>query len=249
MWPITFFVLCFAVGALMGYFIVFCIKRVPGACKKLVHIKEKYNNPLNVVMFGLVVLLLLKFVFPTSTYVDTALNAILVAVTLIYVLITKDILTDGQKARKIEFIQKQLESFYYPWLRFMEYIENAYLNLNSKRIHDDFFYMDCLKEMAPIFRKGDLELHKYQYLANENIRRSLVEIEQYFGFKCMEIDPAYVEDVTEIHQDDTGKYIDFIHPNQVFCEQDEIFNKIMSFKTDIESEIEKLNNNLIGYVR
>jgi hypothetical protein len=177
-------------------------------------------------------------------------NVILVAVTFIYVSITKDILTDGQKTRKIEFIQKQLESFYYPWLRVMVDIENAYLTLNRKIIfQNDFFYIDCLKEMAPIFRKGDLELHKYQYLANENIRRSLVEIEQYLGVKCMEIDPAYVEDVTEIHQDDTGKYIGFIHPNQIYCEQDEIFNKIMSFKTYIESEVERLNNNLIGYVK
>jgi hypothetical protein len=86
-------------------------------------------------------------------------------------------------------------------------------------------------------------------LANNDIRTKLLRVEQYLGFKRMEIDPVLIENVTGIHQKEKDKYIDYIPAELSYFEQESIFNEIMSYKTDIESEIEKLNNNLIRYVK
>lgn len=256
MWIITFFVFCFLVGALIEYLILICTKIISHGHNRIRQLIREHSDPLEIVAFGVFILIIfavlgsyIKESF-LNTVVNTVFTGILVLATIVYTSLTSNILKDGQKARELEFIQKQLEYFYYPWLHVMKDIENTSLNFNRKKIrNDDLLYMDCLTELAPILRKGDLELHKYQYLTNDDIRGRLLKIEQYFGFKCMELDPAYIGDVTEIHQDDTGKYIDFIHPNIVYCEQENIFNELMSFKPAIESEIEMLNNKLIGLVK
>lgn len=174
------------------------------------------------------------------------MNAALVFVTINYAATTKDILKDGEKASKIEFVQKQLESFYYPWLRVMADVEDVYFKVDRDAVPDDMFYMHCLDEIYPVFIKGDLELHKYQYLANKDTLWVLLNIERDLGFTPMTIDPKLMENVTGMHYEETDEHYGYIPDELVYHEQELIFSNVMSFKSNIESEIERLNNRLSG---
>ncbi len=62
-----------------------------------------------------------SFVMPERTVsgINTFFTGILVIVTMMYVVLTSDILKDSEKSRQINFTSKQLEELYYPLLDFL----------------------------------------------------------------------------------------------------------------------------------
>ncbi|ABE51611.1 Hypothetical protein Mbur_0640 [Methanococcoides burtonii DSM 6242] len=47
-------------------------------------------------------------------FISTVLDSALVIITLVYVIITAEILKDSQQTRKVSIVQKQLDDFYIP---------------------------------------------------------------------------------------------------------------------------------------
>lgn len=101
--------------------------------------------------------------------VEIVFSSFLVLITYLYTSFTKDILEDGKKKREIEFIQRQLEYFYNPWLQILEEAKIvASKNVDPMEACQDYnaYYF---REMEPILRKGYYESYNYHYLADKEI--------------------------------------------------------------------------------
>lgn len=190
-------------------------------------------------LFGLFIMgvLILETLKSENNIADLGFNGLLVLITFMYTYYTKDILEDGKTKREIEFIQRQLEYFYYPMLRVMENVQLA-----AKEVHytekNNAYFLKCFYTINPIFNENYKKIYIYQYLANEDIREKLLRIK------------IYMEYINAKKNDKSGKIIrnNYEYSKYFREHQKEIFQEIMDFKDEIEDEIEIINDKLIDLI-
>lgn len=81
-------------------------------------------------------------------------------ITFYYASITNSMLEEQQKSRKIEFIEKKFEKFYYP-------IKNALSSIVADEDYDEYQYRD---EQADTLNKTLEEVQNYNYLASLELK-------------------------------------------------------------------------------
>ena len=179
---------------------------------------------------------------PINDFVYIGFNGILVCVTVKYTIITKDILEDGKKKREIEFIQRQLEYFYYPVLHT---IEKSQIQANI--VYNDLMYEEyetgknhgydfCIFQFIIDALKTNIEeIYKHKYLSSEAIRKKFQDIEIYL---------VHTPFKYEGHE---YTYYEYLNGDEgpIF---NEMLDKILSLKEDLKSEIEDLNKKLIDLI-
>lgn len=102
---------------------------------------------------------------------ESSLTIALLVVTAIYVYLTYQIVVQGENDRKIEFIERKLEKFYYPFLNFLK------TSIDLIPIEDERKLLRFRKKLYNIDnRKSDpdyREFSTHKYLATKNINDSL----------------------------------------------------------------------------
>lgn len=95
----------------------------------------KRNQIVLVFIFLVGILAISAIVLPEekASKINVFFTGITVAITFVYVKITEEILNDGAKKRKIDFISKQLEELYYPLWEFL----NNYKETTLEHSRDD----------------------------------------------------------------------------------------------------------------
>lgn len=222
----------FFIGAIMEYFYL-------NYSKKLL----RHRFVLLFLVWIVLIAYIKGFIQDPSSFANLAFTSLLVFVTWYYTNITRDILEDGKKSREISFMQKQLEEFYYPWLNTMEEVDRVSFEAQLDFPDPDNYCLYCLGEVFPIITKGCHERHKYLYLSNDDIRQKIEEIEKYMKLKPVEY--TYSDTLQEQPQ----TYQTLISEEYLSHYQEEIFDYVMSFKNDLKSQIEEINNNLINLTK
>lgn len=243
-----FYIFLFFIGVLMECFNLKYGKRMFEYYKK---IKLAKASPLLVLAVGIIVLTFIGgFVPAFSSFVNFGFNGSLVLVTAVYVAITSDILNEEKKSREIEFMQKQLEFFYYPWLRIMEKVNQVSFDKELYFPEPDDYCINCLRKTFPIIIEGYQELHKYQYLSNDDIRKKIEGIEQYMGLKPIKVGRAIESTQDKPYRKQSYTYYDDLYPEDCLIhDQEEIFDYVMSFKNDLTYEIDRINRNLMELIK
>lgn len=98
---------------------------------------------------------------------SSSLTITLVVITAVYVYLTHKIVLNSEKERKISFIERKLEKFYYPLLKFIEININVVSSNDvfELRVRNDVFYIDNRKS-DPYYK--DFIIH--QYLSTKKVR-------------------------------------------------------------------------------
>ncbi len=89
-----------------------------------------------------------QFFNDNSAVIQVIFTCILVGITGIYVYITHKILKEQEKARKISFIERQLEKLYYPLKNFIEDLALLPIKDNYGNYYKDF-EMDKFDTIVP----------------------------------------------------------------------------------------------------
>jgi len=181
----------------------------------------KGKNGLYVVAFLLFCMAaLVIFVPQLKDFTEMGFYVILLIITLIYTLITRDILEDGKVAREIEFKQRQLEYFYFPLLHIMKEAELS-SQLISVEDEGNLYNHSVLENKLQYFEKSGNQIYNYQYLSSEKIKEQFLKIEYYS--KCSD----------EYKYENSGKILDYLG----------------KFTIELESEIKVLNDKLTDLIK
>jgi len=210
-------------------------------------LKQKNNEDIAFFLVGSVIIgmVVLGGLLPSYSHlVDIGFSGLLVYITFLYTHFTKKILDAGTKKREIDFIQRQLEYFYYPLLRIMEKAERKDKAFSEKVnsetdattdaeycacVEHNFWYNDLVGMLAVLKKNNIEELYKYKYLSSGNIREKFQKIEQYLE---RAVDDEFLEGDAKFLKDN----------------QKQIYVGLKSFKEELESEIKEINNKLINLI-
>ena len=181
----------------------------------------KGKNGLYVVAFLLFFMAaLVIFVPQLKDFTEMGFYVILLIITLIYTLITRDILEVGKVAREIEFKQRQLEYFYYPLLRIMNEAELSSQQISVENA-GNLYDLSVLDNKLQYFEQIGNQIYNYQYLSSEKIKEQFLKVEYYS--KCSD---------------------EYKYENRV-----EILDYLEKFTIEIEREIKVLNDKLTDLIK
>lgn len=188
----------------------------------------------------IIILLIVGSCVPSLNYlVNLGFSGLLLFVTIKYTSLTKDILEDGSKNREIEFLQRQLEYFYCPLLHIIEKAQLAIKEVYYTK-ENNINYLKCLSTMCPILNENYKEIYRYKYLTNGDIKEKLPKIENYLH---------HMEGVIKNSQGVIGLGHDNDDYSYIYGHQEEIFQELVDFKDQLESEIEGINSKLINLIK
>ncbi len=189
------------------------------------------NSPIKI-LYAILGLVIIGFFTPEGATIG--LTALLVAITFLYTLFTKDILEDGKIKSDIELKQRQLEYFYHPLIQLINEAEyGTQRNVDKKRI----FYHDIIIEI--VIHSGDVfkNLYKYQYLASDNIRDYLLKLE----FLKLEYCRNGRIDVNETNTNTIDNFANFkndieLEIENITSELFDLYNKVGKFNKEERNE-------------
>lgn len=146
------------------------LKPIINKIQNLLKTKNRKYNAVLLIGICIIVVIILEALKPSMNNIaDLGFNGLLVLITFMYTSFTKDILEDGKKSREIEFIQRQLEYFYNPWLLIIDEAKIvASKNVDLEEAGQDY-EVNCFWKMSPIIENGFHESYKYHYLADKEI--------------------------------------------------------------------------------
>lgn len=212
-------------------------------------ITKKYQLLVIVLGVFIVICVIGVFVPSFSNLALTGLTGSLVAATYFYTSLTHKLLEDGKKNHEIDFMQRQFEFFYYPWLHIMEKVYQIHFDNINFEVDPFDYYRIYNHDILPILKDGWQDLYKYQYLSNENIRQKLIEIKKCIGLEPIDFKDKYMGISPELAQ----LFRDGPTPKRILITDDTflfnnyegiIYRRLMSFMDDLKSESDRIRINL-----